>query len=49
MLKAEELGDAAGEVAFDFREGAVGIDDAPDRLDQAQALVAGEVVAQEGA
>jgi len=47
VLEAEELGDAAGEVGFDFLEGAVGIDDAPDGLDQAESLVAGEVVAQE--
>ncbi len=47
MLEAEELGDSAGEVGFDFGEGAVGIDDAPDRLDETEALVAREVLAEE--
>ena len=40
MLETEELGDAAGEVAFDFGERAVGINDSPDRFDEAEALIA---------
>jgi len=47
VLEAEELGDSASEVAFDFRKRTVGIDDAPDRLHEAQALVAREVLPKE--
>src|SRR6266496_2411117 len=47
VLEAEVLGDSAGEMAFDFGEGAVGIDDAPDCLDETQALLARKALAEE--
>ena len=40
MLEAEELGDPPRELVLDRGELAVGIDDAPDHLQEAQALLA---------
>src|SRR5262249_57058209 len=42
----EQLGDLAGEVRLDFLQRAIRVDDSPDRLDQAQALVPGEALAE---
>src|SRR5215467_15331773 len=47
VLETQQLGNPAGEVALDLGQRAVGIDDAPDRLDQPQALIAREVLAKE--
>ena len=47
VLESQELGDAPRELVLGGRQRAVGIDDAPDDLDQAQALLARELFRHE--
>src|SRR5688572_6159039 len=47
MLEAEELRDSARELSFDRREHAVGVDDAPDRFNQPEPLLARETFRHE--
>ena len=47
MLESEELRDPPRELTLDRRQHSVGIHDAPDRLDQQQALLAGKALGHE--
>jgi len=47
VLEAEELRDPPRELSFDRRQNPVGVDDAPDRLDQAQTLLPREPLGHE--